>query len=61
MKLTVLIDNNTVIDRYVLGEPGVSYLIEDEDKKILFDLGHSDVPITLESFLRPTSRNNRLY
>ncbi len=28
MKLTVLVDNNTEIDRYFYGEPGVSYLIE---------------------------------
>ena len=42
MKLTVLIDNNTLIDRYFLAEPGVSYLIEDEGKKILFDVGYSD-------------------
>jgi len=27
MKLTVLVDNNTLIDRYFIGEPGVSYLI----------------------------------
>ena len=46
MKLTVLIDNNTLIDRYFLGEPGVSYLIEDEGKKILFDVGYSDAFIT---------------
>jgi 7,8-dihydropterin-6-yl-methyl-4-(beta-D-ribofuranosyl)aminobenzene 5'-phosphate synthase len=42
MKLTVLIDNNTLIDRYFLGEPGVSYFIEAEGKKILFDVGYSD-------------------
>lgn len=42
MKLTVLVDNNTLIDRYFLAEPGVSYLIEDEDRKILFDVGYSD-------------------
>jgi len=42
MKLTVLIDNNTLIDRYFIGEPGVSYLIEEEGKKILFDVGYSD-------------------
>lgn len=42
MKLTVLIDNNTLIDRYLLGEPGVSYLIEADRKKILFDTGYSD-------------------
>jgi len=42
MKLTVLIDNNTLIDRYFLGEPGVSYLIDDSGTKILFDVGYSD-------------------
>jgi 7,8-dihydropterin-6-yl-methyl-4-(beta-D-ribofuranosyl)aminobenzene 5'-phosphate synthase len=42
MKLTVLLDNNTLIDRYLLGEPGVSYLIEDDGKRILFDVGYSD-------------------
>ena len=43
MELTVLTDNNTYIDRYYLGEPGVSYYIEDGDSKILFDTGYSDV------------------
>ena len=42
MKLTVLVDNNTLIGRYFLGEPGVAYLIEDENKKILFDVGYSE-------------------
>ena len=46
MKLTVLIDNNTLIDRYFLAEPGVSYLIETGGRKILFDLGYSDAFIT---------------
>jgi len=46
MKLTVLVDNNTLIDRYFIGEPGVSYFIEDKDKKILFDVGYSNVLIT---------------
>ena len=36
-------DNNTLIDRYFLGEPGVSYLIQDERRKILFDVGYSDI------------------
>ena len=36
-------DNNTLIDRYFLGEPGVSYLIQDEERKILFDVGYSDI------------------
>lgn len=42
MELTVLIDNNTLIDRYFLGEPGVSYLIQHKDKQILFDVGYSN-------------------
>lgn len=36
-------DNNTLIDRYFLGEPGASYFIQDEGCKILFDVGYSDV------------------
>lgn len=43
MKLTVLVDNNTIIDHYYLGEPGVSYWIEVDGKRILFDVGYSDV------------------
>ena len=42
MKIRVLIDNNTLINEYYLGEPGVSYYIEDEEEKILFDTGYSD-------------------
>lgn len=42
MILKVLMDNNTIIDRYFYGEPGVSYLIEDNDIRILFDMGYSD-------------------
>ncbi|WP_196593127.1 MBL fold metallo-hydrolase [Pectinatus sottacetonis] len=43
MNLRVLVDNNTIIDQYFLGEPGVSYYIEADGKKILFDVGYSDV------------------
>ena len=43
MKLTVLTDNNTYIDRYYLGEPAVSYYIEDEGISLLLDTGYSDV------------------
>ncbi len=43
MKLSVLMDNNTIIDRYFAGEPGVSYYIETGGKKILFDTGYSDL------------------
>ena len=41
MKLTVLMDNSTYIDQYYLGEPAVSYLIEDCERTILFDAGYS--------------------
>lgn len=43
MKLTVLVDNNTIIDRYFHGEPGVSYFIECDNKRYLFDAGYSDI------------------
>ena len=43
MKLTVLMDNSTYIDQYYLGEPAVSYLIEDGERTILFDAGYSGV------------------
>ena len=42
MKLKVLEDNNTFIDMYYLGEPAVSYYIEDGNDRILFDVGYSD-------------------
>lgn len=41
MKLTVLMDNNTYIDEYYLGEPAVSDWIEDGEHVILFDSGYS--------------------
>ena len=43
MKLTVLVDNNTFIDKYYYGEPAVSYYIEAGDKRLLFDAGYSDI------------------
>ena len=43
MKLTVLVDNNTFIDNYYFGEPGLSFYIEDQDNKILFDTGYSNI------------------
>ena len=43
MKLTVLCDNNTLIDHYYLGEPGVSFFLEIDNARILFDAGYSDV------------------
>ena len=42
LSLSVLVDNNTLIDRYFLGEPGLSILIETGDRRILFDTGYSD-------------------
>ena len=43
MKLTVLCDNNTYIDSYLVGEPALSFYIENGKDKILFDLGYSSV------------------
>lgn len=43
MKLTVLVDNNTYIDQYYLGEPALSFYLEEAGQKILFDTGYSDV------------------
>lgn len=45
MNITVLVENNTLIDNYFLGEPAVSFYIESDDKKILFDTGYSDILI----------------
>ncbi|MCI5689152.1 MAG: MBL fold metallo-hydrolase [Emergencia sp.] len=45
MKLQVLVDNNTYIDAYYLGEPAVSYYIEEEETRLLFDTGYSDILI----------------
>lgn len=42
MKITFLVDNNALIDRYFLSEPGLSLFIEAQGKKILFDLGYSN-------------------
>lgn len=39
----MLVDNNTLIDRYLTAEPGLSILIEDEDISVIFDLGYSDL------------------
>ena len=39
-------DNNTYIDQYYLGEPAVSYYIEADGCRILFDTGYSQAFIT---------------
>jgi 7,8-dihydropterin-6-yl-methyl-4-(beta-D-ribofuranosyl)aminobenzene 5'-phosphate synthase len=43
LSLTILVDNNTLTDRYFMGEPGLSFLLETAGKKILFDTGYSGV------------------
>ncbi len=43
MKITVLVENNTRIDNYLLAEPALSLLIEHKEKKILFDTAYSDI------------------
>lgn len=43
LKLIVLVDNNTLIDRYLTAEPGLSFWIESDGRRILFDTGYSDV------------------
>jgi len=43
MKLRVLADNSTLIDRYYFAEPGFSVLVETGAIRVLFDLGYSDV------------------
>jgi len=45
LDLTVLVDNNTLIDRYFIGEPGLSILLHADGKRILFDTGYSDAVI----------------
>ena len=50
MKLTVLSDNNTLVGKYLEGEPGACYYIEDGDSRILLDTGFSDL------FLRNAAR-----
>ena len=41
IEIRVLMDNNTYIDQYYLGEPAVSYYIEADGCRILFD---TDIP-----------------
>lgn len=43
MKITILNENNSRIDNYLLAEPAFSALIECDDRKILFDTGYSNV------------------
>lgn len=43
MDIKVLVDNNTLIDRYFLAEPGLSIYLNDDGYELLFDLGYSDI------------------
>ena len=43
MDLTVLVDNNCKIEYNLLAEPALSFLLENEYHKVLFDCGYSDV------------------
>ena len=42
LKITFLVDNNTVVGKMYRGESGLSMYLEDGDKKILYDAGYSD-------------------
>lgn len=42
LSLRVLVDNATLVDRYFIGEPGLSFYLECGGKRILFDTGYSD-------------------
>lgn len=43
MKLTILTDNTVLQSKNFLGEHGISFYIEEDSKKILFDTGYSDI------------------
>lgn len=43
LQLTVLTDNNVMMDAFYLGEPGFSCYIESDGARVLLDTGYSDV------------------
>ena len=43
MQLRILVDNYTFIDQYYLGEPGLSFYIDEAGKRYLFDTGYSAI------------------
>jgi len=45
MRLTVLVDNATLTDRYFLAEPGLSIYLEDGATRVLFDAGYSGIVV----------------
>ena len=42
MKVTLLVENNSLFGKYYNAEHGFSAWVEDEDIKVLYDLGYSD-------------------
>jgi 7,8-dihydropterin-6-yl-methyl-4-(beta-D-ribofuranosyl)aminobenzene 5'-phosphate synthase len=45
VRVRVIVENSTLIDRYLRGEPALALLVEDGGTKILFDTGYSDLLI----------------
>lgn len=43
LNITVLVDNNTKMDSHLLAEHGLSFYVECDDLKLLFDTGDTDV------------------
>lgn len=43
LKITLLVDNQTLVDQYYLAEPALCVWIESGESRILFDTGYSDV------------------
>lgn len=43
MRIRILSDNNTLVDRYFEGEPGFSALVDTGECRVLFDTGFSDL------------------
>lgn len=43
MKMTLLVDNQTLVDQYFLAEPAFCAWVESGDTKLMFDTGYSDV------------------
>lgn len=46
MQLTFLVENNSLVGKPFLSESALSMLIEDDDTRILFDLGYSNAFLT---------------
>ena len=46
MRLTILVDNDTLIEKYYLAEPAVCFHINDKGKNILLDVGYSGIFIS---------------